>query len=162
MGRVTRRIASAAMLIVAVLALVACGDGDTETSKSDRSAYAQQVNEAQTTFAATVSSVAEGTTSTTSISEQRRTLRRFESAIDGVVRDLRDIDPPSEVTAEHAQLVGVLSSFGRDIGGANEAMRNPTPRSLESAKQRVAAATQSVNTRVNAAIAAINAKLSRK
>ncbi len=158
MRATTWRIAATVTAILAALALVACGD-DGGTSARERTDYAQRVNEAQTTFASTVATVASGTSTATSISRQQRTLRRFEAAINGVVADLRAIKPPSEVTAEHKRLTAVLEDFGRDIAEANAAMRNPTPQSLGAAKARVRTATQSVNARVNAAIAAINAKL---
>ena len=157
MAWATRRMAATVAPTLAALALAACGDEGTPAS--DKNAYAEKVNTAQTTFATTVTDVAQGAGRKSSISQQQRTLRRFESAIEGVVADLKQIDPPTEVTNEHAQLVTVLSSFGNDISQANDAMSNPTPRTIESAQRRVQAATQSVNTRVNAAIAAINAKL---
>ena len=157
MTRVPRRMVAAVTPILAAFLLAACGDEGTATK--DRNAYALKVNEAQTTFARTVTNVAQGAGAKSSISQQQRTLKRFESAIEGVVSDLRGIDAPAEVTKEHAQLIKVLSSFGGDISQANDAMSNPTPRTIESAQRRVQAATESVNTRVNAAIAAINAKL---
>ncbi|HUR86191.1 MAG TPA: hypothetical protein VMY78_12675 [Solirubrobacteraceae bacterium] len=157
MARVTRRVVAVVAPILAALALVACGDSGTATS--DRNAYAEKVNDAQTTFATTVTSVARGAGAKSSVSQQQRTLRRFESAIEGVVADLKRIDPPEEVADEHEQLISVLSRFGSDISQANDAMSNPTPRTIASAQRRVQAATQSVNSRVNGAIAAINAKL---
>ncbi len=155
MTRVTRRMAPTVAPILAALALAACGGSD----KEEKNAYAREVNAAQQKFASTVTTVSQEVRPGSSVSRQQRTLRRFEAAIDGVVDDLRDIDPPSEVEKEHERLVGVLSGFGADIEKANEAMRNPTPRSIELAKRRVSSATQSVNARVNAAIAAINGKL---
>jgi hypothetical protein len=77
----------------------------------------------------------------------------------GVVNDLRRIDAPSEVSKEHEQLVSVMRRFADDIGQANDAMRSPTPRAIESARRRLKTATQSVNQRVGAAVAAINVKL---
>ncbi len=155
MTRVTRRMAPTVAPILAALALAACGGSD----KKEQNAYAREVNAAQSKFASTVRTVSEEVRPGSSVSRQQRTLRRFEAAIDGVVEDLRDIDPPSEVEREHERLVAVLRGFGADIEKANEAMRNPTPRSIDVAKQRVASATQSVNARVDAAIAAINVKL---
>lgn len=160
MARLTRRFAPAAAAIVVAAALVACGDGGTSTK--EKNAYAEKVNAAQTKFASTVTTVSQSEGSKNSISRQRETLRRFEAAINGVVRDLRAIDPPSEVTKEHARLTAVMSGFGKAIGDANDAMSNPTPRGIEQAQQRIATATQSVNARVNAAIAAINVKLKGK
>ncbi len=157
MARVTRRAASIAAALAAVLALNACG-GDASSTK-DKNSYAQKVNTAQTTFAETVTTVSQESGSKSSISRQQKTLRRFETAIESVVKDLRAIDPPSEVTKEHEQLTAVMSGFGKAISDANDAMRNPTPRAIDQAQERIAAATQSVNSRVNAAIAAINSKL---
>jgi hypothetical protein len=155
MARVTGGVASIVTLILAAVALGACGGG---TSTKEKNAYAEQVNAAQLKFASTVRTVAEESRSS-SLSRQQRTLRRFETAIVGVVGDLRKIDAPSEVSKEHQQLISVMRGFGNDIGQANEAMRNPTPRTIELAKRRVETATRSVNARVDAAVAAINVKL---
>lgn len=159
MARVTRRVAPIVMAILAVTALAACGGG---TSTKDKNAYAKKVNAAQTKFAQTVSTVDQAGGSKNSVSQQQSKLRRFKLAIDGVVGDLRRIDSPSEVSKEHERLVAVMAGFGQDIGQANTAMRDPTPRGIELAKRRLSTATQSVNERVNAAIAAINAKLRGK
>lgn len=159
MARVTWRVALIATAILAVAVLAACGGG---SSSKDKNAYAKKVNAAQTNFAQTVSTVAQAGDSKNSVSQQQKTLRRFETAIDGVVRELRGIDAPSEVTKEHERLTAVMTGFGKAISEANDAMRNPTPRTIELAKKRVATATESVNARVNAAIAAINAKLRGK
>jgi hypothetical protein len=156
MTRVARRVASTVTLILAVVALGACGDG---TSTNEKNAYAREVNAAQTKFASTVSTASQNSAGERSLNSQQRTLRRFHTAIEGVVADLRNIDAPSEVSKEHDQLVSVMRSFGDEIGRASDAMRNPTPRGVQVAKQRLDVARQSVNARVNAAIAAINVKL---
>ena len=156
MAWVSRRMVAIVAPIVATLALAACGGG---TDAEDKTAYARAVNDAQTKFASTVTTVSQEVGPRSSVTAQRRTLRQFETAIDDVVGDLREIDPPSEVEGEHERLIDVMRDFGDDIEQANEAMSNPTPRALEAAKRRVAAATQSVNARVSAAIAAINTKL---
>ena len=157
MARVTRRVASTVTLILAVVALGACGGG---TSTKDKNAYAEQVNAAQTKFSSTVSTAAaEESKGERSISRLQLTLRRFHAAVEDVVRDLRDIDAPSEVTKEHDQLISVMSGYGDEVGRAGEAMRNPTPREAQLARQRLDSAQRSVTARVNAAIAAINVKL---
>jgi hypothetical protein len=156
MTRFTRRAAAIVTLILAVAALGACGGG---TGTEERNAYAKQVNAAQTKFAVTVSTTADESGGARSLRRQQRTLERFHSAIEDVVRDLRNIDPPSEVSKEHAELISVMRSYGDEIGRTSEAMRDPTPRGLQLAQQRLNAARQSVNARVNAAITAINVKL---
>jgi hypothetical protein len=157
MARLTRRLASTAATVVAVAALSACGGGGTSTK--DKNAYAQKVNEAQQRFATSVGTVDQQSGSNASLARQQATLRRFEQAIAGVVADLRKIDAPSDVTNEHGRLIAVMTAFGRDIGQATDSLRNPTQRGVERAKGRLATVTQSVNARVAAAIAAINAKL---
>jgi hypothetical protein len=159
MARVTRRVAAVVTALLAVTALAACGGG---TSTKDKNAYAEKVNAAQTKFAQTVSTVDKASGSAGSITQQQRTLRRFKRALDGVVADLRRIDPPSEVAKEHEQLTSVMVRFRKDIGQANDAMRNPTPSGIEFAKRRLATVTTSVNARVSAAIAGINIKLRGK
>jgi predicted small secreted protein len=160
MTRARRRRALTVAPFLSALALSACGGGGGEgTGTQDKNAYARAVNDAQTEFASTVTTVSQEVGPSSSIRRQQRTLRRFEAAIEGVVEDLRGIDPPSEVEREHDDLVDVMSGFGDDIEQANAAMRDPTPRSLDFAKRRITSATQTVNARVNAAIAAINVKL---
>jgi hypothetical protein len=159
MARVTRRVAAVVTALLAVTALAACGGG---TSTKDKNAYAEKVNAAQTKFAQTVSAVDKASGPAGSITQQQRTLRRFKRALDGVVADLRRIDPPSEVAKEHEQLTSVMVRFRKDIGQANDAMRNPTPSGIEFAKRRLATVTTSVNARVSAAIAGINVKLRGK
>jgi hypothetical protein len=156
MAQVTRLGASIVTLILAVVALGACGGG---TGTKEKNAYAKQVNAAQTKFAATVSAAAADSKGERSLSRQQRSLRLFHTAIEDVVRDLNNIDAPSEVSTEHEQLVSVMRGYGDEIGRAIELMRNPTPRVAQEAKQRLDAAQQSVNARVGATIAAINVKL---
>jgi hypothetical protein len=155
-ARITRRFASIVTLVVAVVALGACGGG---TGTQDKNAYAREVNAAQSKFAEAVSNASQGSERDHSLRRQQLLLRNFHTAIEGVVRDLRNIDAPREVSKEHDQLVSVMSGYGDAIGRSEETMRNPTPLATEQASQRLAAASRSVSAQVNAAIAAINIKL---
>lgn len=153
----TRRVASIVTPILAAVALGACGGG---TGAPAKAAYAREVNAAQSKFALTVSDASQASEQgDRSLKRQQRLLQRFHAAIEDVVRDLRNIDAPSEVSKEHGKLVSVMSSYGEEIGRADEAMRNPTPLGFQQAKQRVGIASRSVSAQVNAAIAAINVKL---
>ena len=136
--------------------LVACGGSEEREKKN---AYVREVNAAQTEFAQTVTTVSERITDKSSSSQDRKTLEQFQTAIDNVVTDLRDIDVPGAVDAEHAQLVKAMSGFGSDIRGAIRALRNPTQANIEEARKTISTATQTVNVRIDAAIAAINSKL---
>jgi hypothetical protein len=160
MSRVTRRVASTVTLVLAVVALGACGGG---TPAQEKNAYAREVNAAQTKFASTVSTAAsEESKGAQGLNRLQLTLQRFRAAIDDVVRDLRRINAPSEVSKEHARLVSIMSGYGDDVRRAGDAMRNPTPREAQLARQRLDSAQRSVTAQVNAAIAAINVKLSGK
>ena len=136
--------------------LVACGGSDEREAKN---AYVRQVNAAQAEFAQTVTTVSERITDKSSSSQDRKTLEQFQTAIDDVVTDLRDIEVPGAVEAEHAQLVKAMSGFGSDIRGAISALRNPTQANIEQARKTITTAAQTVNVRIQAAIAAINSKL---
>jgi predicted small secreted protein len=143
-----------AVLVTLTMALAACGD-----DKEQKNAYVRQVNAAQTEFASTITKVSQSITQKSSAAEDQRTLRRFEAAIDNVVGDLRGIEVPEDVESEHGRLVAAISGFGDDISKANEALRDPTTRTLELAQQRIAKATRTVNARIDSAIASINVKL---
>ena len=63
--------------------------------------------------------------------------------------------------SEHAQLVKAMSGFGAQIKKATDALRNPDSRTIAEAQRTIQSATQTVNVRIDAAIAAINSKLER-
>jgi hypothetical protein len=150
------RTAALALLAFVGVGLVACGGGDEREAKNT---YVRQVNAAQAEFAQTVTTVSQRITDKSSTSQDRKTLEQFQTAVDDVVTDLRDIDVPSAVDAEHAQLVKAMTGFGADIRGAIGALRNPTQANVEEARKTITTAAQTVNVRIQAAIAAINSKL---
>jgi predicted small secreted protein len=154
------RILSLLSLLLAVLGLAACGGGDDD--RDAKNAYVAQVNAAQTAFASNVTTVSQRITPKSSSSQDRKTLEGFESAIEDVVSKLRDIKVPGDVEAEHKQLVDAMTGFGADIKTATVALRNPDTRSIADAQRGIATATQTVNSRIDAAIAAINSKLGAK
>ena len=158
--RVSGVLKSAALLLLAfaALALVACG-GDED--REEKNAYVREVNAAQAEFAQTVTTVSERITEKSSSRQDRRTLEQFQTAIDDVVTDLRRIKVPGAVDTEHDQLVKAMSGFGSDIRGAITALRNPTEQNIQEARKTITTATQTVNVRIDAAIAAINSKLSQ-
>ena len=71
MARVTRRVASTVTLILAVVALGACGGG---TSTAEKNAYARKVNAAQTKFASTATMASQGADGDTSLRRQQQTV----------------------------------------------------------------------------------------
>ena len=148
--------AALVLLAFAALALVACGGSE---EREEKNAYVRQVNAAQAEFAQTVTTVSERITDKSSSSQDRKTLEQFQTAIDDVVTDLRDIDVPGAVDAEHAQLVKAMSGFGSDIRRRSARCATRPGPMIEEARKTIATATQTVNVRIDAAIAAINSKL---
>jgi len=147
------------LIALAALALGACG-GDDERKATNE--YVRQVNNAQNEFAQTVTTVSERITQKSSSSQDRKTLQEFQTAIDDVVADLRAIEEPDAVTSEHAQLVKAMSGFGAEIRKATRALRNPDTDTIADAQRTIQGATQTVNVRIDQAIAAINSKLGQK
>ncbi len=153
------RILASLLLAVAALGPAACGGDDDREAKN---AYVSEVNAAQNDFATNVETVAQRITPKSSSSQDRKTLEQFQAAISEVVTNLRRIDVPDGVQSEHDQLVGAMSGFGDEIENATKALRNPDSRTIAEAQRTIQTATQTVNLRIDAAIAAINSKLSKK
>jgi hypothetical protein len=153
------RIAVPLALLAVALSLVACGS---DNARVVRNAYVQQVNSAQTEFANTVTTVSKQITAKSSSSQDRKTLQRFERAIQEVVKKLKGITPPSNVKTEHQALVTAMSTFGRQIKKASSALRNPDTTAIAGAQRTIQTATETVNASINNAIAAINSKLTAK
>src|SRR5688572_1290386 len=107
------RIIALAALLLGAIALGACGDE--ADSRDAKNAYVREVNAAQTGFANTVSTVSQQITPKSSANQDRRTLRRFETAIEDVVEQLREIEVPKDVETEHKQLISAMTGFGNEI-----------------------------------------------
>lgn len=153
------RIVALLLTAACALALGACGGAE---ERDERNAYVRAVNTAQNEFAAEVASVAARITSKSSSRQDRKTLAEFQTAIDDVVSQLRGIKVPGDVDGEHKQLVTAMSGFGAQIEKATAALSNPSTPAIARAQQEISTATQQVNARIDAAIAAINSKLAAK
>ena len=151
------RLLALVALLAGATALAACGGGDDE--REAKNAYVAEVNAAQEEFASRITAVSQQITEKSSPAQDRRTLQRFETAIDAVVERLRGIEVPDDVQTEHEQLVDAMTDFGGEIGKATTALRDPDTRSIAEAQRAVTVATQTVNGQIDAAIAAINSKL---
>ena len=151
------RLLALVALIAGAGALGACGGGD--DNREAKNAYVAEVNAAQEEFASRITAVSQQITDKSSPAQDRRTLQRFETAIDAVVERLRGIEVPDDVQTEHEQLVEAMTDFGGEIGKATAALRDPDTRSIAEAQRAVTLATQTVNGQIDAALAAINSKL---
>jgi len=139
-------------MLVAALALGACG-GDNE----ERNRYVRELNVVQKRYADTVEKIS--VTKTSSVRQDERSLARYEAAITDTVVALRGISAPPEVASEHRRFVSVWVRLRDDVAQASEAIRNPTPRGIERAQRRIATANDLFNEGSRRASAAIDAKL---
>ncbi|HEV2820138.1 MAG TPA: hypothetical protein VGW11_06505 [Solirubrobacteraceae bacterium] len=150
------RVLRAALLILLAGALVAGCGGDAE----ERNAYVGQVNRAQQAFADTVQELSGQITEESTTDADRKTLRRFESAIDGVVEELRSIEPPEEVATQHRELVQTMDGYGDEVSAAVDALEeDEDPEELLSAQRQLLEATRKVSADINRSIGEINGRL---
>jgi type IV pilus biogenesis protein CpaD/CtpE len=145
-------------LAVALAAVAALATGCADDTKQSN-AYVDAVNRAQTEFAATFDKLSRKITSTSTTTEDRRTLDGFQAAIDAVVADLRAVDAPDSVQGLHARLVQQMAGYGQEIQRAKTAFRSSDPDQLLKAQTDLVTAVTAVSTRINATIEQINRKL---
>lgn len=150
----TARIASVATLLIATLALSACGNDNTEKNR-----YLEELATAQMRFQTDQEQLGADATKSNSAQSNRQALNRFADAIGSTITALRRIDVPPEVVAEHRRFVGVFVTWRSGVERFVSALRNATPASFKIARRRIAAATTTFNERSREAATKIDAKL---
>jgi hypothetical protein len=144
------------MLAAIVLAAFGgCGNGGADRD----TAYVDQVNKAQTQFAETVRTLTGRVTADSSPDRDRATLRSFTRAVDGVVVDLRRIDPPASVARLHEGLVDDMKAYAGEVRSAATTLTSGDADRLVASQQRLLKATKTVSTQINESIDAINQRL---
>jgi hypothetical protein len=149
-----RRLPLVLLVVVLALAVSACGS-DTKASND----YVDQVNKAQNDFAATFDKLSSKITSTSSASQDRRTLDGFKQAVDKVVADLRAIEVPSKVKPLHDRLIDEISTYGKEIDKAKAAFAGNDAQAIIKAQVDLQSAVTRVSSQINQTIDAINKKL---
>lgn len=144
------------LVAFAAVALIAAGCGGDTEEKND---YVDQVNKAQTEFADQVTKLSTAITSTSSSSADQKTIESYQTAVDGVVKDLEGITPPEDVKAEHQQLVDAMSTYGESVGTALEDLQGGSAQDRLKAATELQTASTTAGTQINQAIEAINKKL---
>lgn len=144
------------LVAFAAVALIAAGCGGDTEEKND---YVDQVNKAQTEFADQVTKLSTAITSTSSSSADQKTIESYQTAVDGVVKDLKGITPPEDVKAEHQQLVDAMSTYGDSVGAALEDLQGGSAQDRLKAATELQTASSTAGTQINQAIEAINKKL---
>jgi hypothetical protein len=144
--------------VLAALTLVVVVAGCGSDNKSANN-YVDAVNRAQNDFASTFDRLSSQITSTSTPRQDQKTLNGFKRAVDKVVGDLRAVEPPSKVKDLHAELVGEISSYGKEIDSAKRAFANGSPQAIIKAQTQLVTAVTKVSGQINRTIDAINKKL---
>lgn len=153
MSRPLSRFGTSALVVAALLFGSGCG----ETERNNN--YVEAVNKAQNAFAATFERLQGQITRESSATQDRRTLDRFQTAIDKVVADLRAVETPERVKTLHNRLIAQIASYGDEIEKAERAFKSKDPARILGAQGRLVTAVTQVSTKINATIDAINTKL---
>jgi hypothetical protein len=132
-----------------------CGGNDTKATNS----YVDSVNKAQNDFAATFDKLSSKITSTSTATQDQKTLDGFRQAVDKVVADLKSVTPPDKVKDLHGQLVSEISSYGTQIDKAKKAFATNNPQAIIKAQTELVSAVTQVSSKINTTIDAINKKL---
>ena len=149
-----RRLAPVLAALAVGVVVAGCG---TDTKASN--AYVDSVNKAQNDFASTFDRLSSQITSTSSPQQDQKTLDGFKRAVDKVVGDLRSVEPPDKVKPLHGELVGEISSYGREIDRAKSAFAKGSPKAIIRAQTQLVTAVTRVSGQINRTIDAINKKL---
>jgi hypothetical protein len=149
--RVRRPLAS--LLAAGALLLSACGD------TKEKNDYVTALNKTQTTLAQRFGELRDGITATSTPAQDRRSLTGYETAVRDAVRELRAIEPPSEVADLHHRFIDDVADYGTEVRRARDGLATSRPQEALAAQQRLTAAAGRISGRINRTITAINDKL---
>jgi hypothetical protein len=144
------------LLAAVAIGALAPGCGTDTKAAND---YVDAVNRAQNDFASTFDRLSSQITSTSSPTQDQKTLEGFKRAVDKVVGDLRAVQAPDKVRTLHEQLIAEISSYGKEIDKAKSAFVNGTPKKILKAQTDLYTAVTRVSGQINRTIDAINKKL---
>lgn len=147
------------LTLVAILALGVVAVSGCEKDTDEANAYVDAVNRAQNDFSSTFDGLSSQITATSTPRQDRRTLQRFQGAIDEVVAEMSAIEVPPEVASLHRRLVGEISRYGEELDKARKALRSTNSREIVAAQRELVSAVTSVSTKINRTIDAINRAL---
>ncbi len=149
--RHARRLPAASVLLAAVTLMAGCG-GDPEASN----AYVDDVTAAQRAYVNKFTQVSKRLKPTSTLAEDRAALSAFAEANRGFVEELEGITPPESVTEEHAKLVGVVESYGRDVEEAAGLLRSGSAEERAKARTELSSNVEGASREIADAVQAIN------
>jgi hypothetical protein len=149
-------ISSLLLLLLATLALGACGGGSNDVD--NKNAYVRELNAAQSDFRSSAEEVSKQRVPGENAGKVR-VVQQLAAAIDKLVATMRGIAVPGAVRAEHQQLIHTMTGFRADVQTLTQTFRAGDARKLRAGLAAFKAAQLQADTRVDATIAAINSKL---
>jgi len=143
-------------LVVALLGVLVLATG---CGGADPAQYVKEVNKAQLSFAKTFKGLQADITPESSAEADRATLGRFQAATNKVVRQLRAIEAPDDVSGLHEDLIKEISQYGAAIDRAKQRYASNSPKEVLAARDELTASVGKTATEINTTIEDINKKL---
>jgi hypothetical protein len=143
-----------AMLVLAT-GVAACGDDGTSTD--DKNEYIEKVNDAQKEFADGAAKL--NLANPSSPEDFKQSLDGLDPLLSGIVSDLKAIDPPEEVQAEHDKLVSSMEQYQKTVNDNKEGLTSGEQAETQQAAQAIATASSQFSTQFDQTVDQINSKL---
>ena len=143
-------------VLVLSLGVVACG-GDDGSSTDDKNDYIQKVNDAQKEFADGAAKL--NLANPSSPEDFKKSLDGLDPLLSGIVSDLKAIEPPEEVKAEHDKLVSSMEDYQKTVNDNKEGLTSGEQEETQKAAQAIATASSQFSTTFDSTVNSINSKL---
>jgi hypothetical protein len=152
-----RRIALPLLALLVVAAGVAACGGDDGTSADDKTEYIEQLNDAQEKFAAEVQKL--NLRNPSSAEGFKQSLDGLDPLLSGIVSDLRAIEPPDEVKAEHDRLISLMQGYQKTVKDNKEGVTSGEQQRTLEAARAIATGGRQFQTEFRRTISQINSQL---
>src|SRR5262245_41745966 len=119
----------AVVVCAAILSLLGAAGCGSDTKESND--YVAAINKVQTDFANNVQKV--GTSSEAGsdpAAAAKKTFNDLSDAIDKVIADLKDVDPPNDVKDLHNELISEMEEFNSQVGKAADSLDSKDPQAI--------------------------------
>jgi hypothetical protein len=143
-----------AMLVLAT-GVAACGDDGTSTD--DKNDYIEKVNDAQKEFADGAAKL--NLANPSSPEDFKKSLDGLDPLLSGIVADLKGIDPPEEVQAEHDKLISSMESYQKTVNDNKAGLTSGEQSATQESAQAIATASSQFSTQFDQTVDQINNKL---
>jgi hypothetical protein len=89
----------------------------------------------------------------------QETFTNLKTAIDKVIADLKNVQPPDKVKSLHSDLISEMTQFDNDVKAAGNSLSSKDPKAIATAQTKFATAASALGTRISQTISQINQKL---